>query len=56
MCHLQETDFNLTAARYKPRVAEEVPDEDPGDLIREVLKIEQRIADGLQKLLGELEA
>jgi len=51
-----ENDFNLAASRYKPRVAEEVPDEDPAELIREVLEIEKEITGGLEKLLGEIEA
>jgi len=51
-----ENDFNLAASRYKPRVAEEVPDEDPAELIREVLDIEREITEGLEKLLGEIEA
>ena len=51
-----ENDFNLAASRYKPRVAEEVPDEDPAELIRDVLGIEKKITDGLKKLLGEIEA
>ena len=50
-----ENDYNLTASRYKPRVAEAVPDEDPAELIREVLAIEREIAAGLEKLLGEVE-
>jgi len=50
------TDFNLAASRYKPQVAERVPDEDPAELIREVLAIEREIADGLEKLLREIEA
>jgi len=51
-----ENDFNLAASRYKPRVAEEVPDEDPAELIREVLGIEKEITDGLRNLLKEIEA
>jgi type I restriction enzyme M protein len=51
-----ENDFNLAAARYKPRVGEKVPDEDPAELIRDVLAIEQGIAAGLEKLLEEIEA
>ena len=47
-------DYNLTASRYKPRVAEAVPDEDPADLIREVLAIEHEITTGLEKLLEEV--
>jgi type I restriction enzyme M protein len=51
-----ENDFNLAASRYKPRVAEKAPDEDPARPIREVLAIEMEIADGLEKLLKEIEA
>jgi type I restriction enzyme M protein len=49
-----ENDFNLAASRYKPRVGEAVPEEDPGELIREVLETEQQITAGLHKLLGEI--
>ena len=52
---LAENDYNLAASRYKPRVAEPVPDEDPGELIREVLAIEREITQGLEKLLEEVE-
>ena len=52
---IAENDYNLAASRYKPRVAEPVPDEDPAELIREVLAIELKITDGLQKLLTEVE-
>lgn len=52
---LAENDFNLAASRYKPHIAEEMPDEDPADLIREVLTIEKKVAEGLEKLLGEVE-
>ena len=47
--------YNLAASRYKPRIAEEVPDEDPVELIREVLVIEREITTGLERLLNELE-
>lgn len=53
---IETADYNLTANRYKPQVAEAVPDEDPADLIREVLEIEQEIVDGLDKLLKDVEA
>jgi type I restriction enzyme M protein len=49
------SDFNLAASRYKPHVGEEAPSEDPGELIREVLQLEQGIVDGLEKLLKEVE-
>ena len=48
-------DYNLAASRYKPHVVEEAPDEDPAELIREVLAIEREIAAGLEKLLEEVE-
>jgi type I restriction enzyme M protein len=53
---IAENDFNLAASRYKPRVGEAVPDEDPAKLIREVLGIEREIQEGLEKLLPEIEA
>ena len=52
---LAQDDFNLAASRYKPHVAEEVPDEDPVELIREVLEIETSITGGLEQLLQGVE-
>jgi type I restriction enzyme M protein len=49
-------DYNLAASRCKPRVMEAAPEEDPAELIREVLEIEQEIAHGLTSLLREVEA
>jgi type I restriction enzyme M protein len=49
-------DYNLAAGRYKPLVAEKPPDEDPVELIQEVLDIEKEITKGLEKLLQEVEA
>jgi hypothetical protein len=37
-------------------VAEQVPAENPAELIREVLTLEREIVDGLEKLLNEVEA
>jgi type I restriction enzyme M protein len=51
---IAENEFNLAASRCKPRVAEEVPDEDPAELIREVLAIEKEITAGLEKLVEEV--
>lgn len=51
-----ENEFNLAASRYKPRVGEKAPDEDPAGLIRDVLEIEREIQAGLEKLLREIEA
>ena len=53
---LAENDFNLAASRYKPRVAEEVPQEDPAELIRDVLGIEKEITAGLERLLTEVQS
>ncbi len=52
---IADNDFSLAASRYKPIVAEEVPREDPAQLIREVMAIEERIASGLEGLLEEVE-
>jgi type I restriction enzyme M protein len=52
---IEGSDFNLTASRFKPQIGEEVPDEDPAELIRDVLKIEQEITSGLEKLLKDVE-
>jgi len=52
---IEGSDYNLTASRYKPQISEEVPDEDPADLIRDVLQIERDITDGLEKLLKDVE-
>ena len=53
---IEAGDFNLTASRYKPQIGEEVPDENPDDLIREVLEIEKEITAGFEKLLKDVEA
>ena len=53
---LAQNDYNLAAGRYKPQLAEEASGDDPADLIREVLAIEQEITTGLERLLQELEA
>lgn len=53
--NIAENDYNLAAGRYKPEIAEKPPDEDPAQLIRETLAIEREIADGLERLLKEVE-
>lgn len=53
---IEENDFNLAAGRYKPQIAEKPPDEEPAQIIRQVLTIERDIADRLEKLLKEVEA
>ena len=53
---IAENGFNLAASRYKPQIVQEVTEEDPVVLIREVLALEEEIQAGLEKLLWELEA
>ena len=48
---IRENEYNLAAGRYKPQVAEKPRQDDPAELIRETLAIEQKIVDGLAKLL-----
>ena len=52
---IAENDYNLAAGRYKPTVAEKPSDDKPADLIRQVLKLEGEITDGLEKLLKDVE-
>jgi len=52
---LEANDYNLAAGRYKPQVAEPAPEEDPVELIHEVLNIEKDITQGLKNLLSEVE-
>jgi type I restriction enzyme M protein len=53
---LEANDYNLAASRYKPHIADKPPEEDPADLVRETLVLEQEIARGLKKLLPDVEA
>lgn len=53
---IAENDYDLDAMWYKPRVACKAPDDDPADLIREVLAIGDEISEGMKKLLRDLEA
>ncbi|HIK09446.1 MAG TPA: SAM-dependent DNA methyltransferase [Oscillatoriaceae cyanobacterium M33_DOE_052] len=50
-----QNDYNLAAGRYKPQVTEAVSEDDPVELIREVLQLEREIAAGLEKLLRDVE-
>ncbi|MBI5605717.1 MAG: SAM-dependent DNA methyltransferase [Deltaproteobacteria bacterium] len=52
---ITENDYNLAAGRYKPQITEKAHEEDPADLIRETLALENDIATGLKKLLQEIE-
>lgn len=53
---IAENDYNLAAGRYKPQIADESPEDDPAELIRDILKIEIEITEGLDKLLQEVES
>lgn len=52
---VEASDYNLSASRYKPRVAGDVSTENPTELIKEVLDIEKEITAGLESLLGQVE-
>lgn len=47
-------DYNLAAGRYKPQVAEKAPEEDPAELIKQTMHVEEKIVQGLAKLLREV--
>lgn len=52
---VSEAAYNLGAGQWKPRVAEKVSDEDPRELVKEVLADYRQVVAGLEKLLAELE-
>jgi type I restriction enzyme M protein len=54
--NISENDYNLAAGRYKPQIVEKPSEEKPEELIRQVLTIEHNIADGLEKLLKDVES
>jgi type I restriction enzyme M protein len=51
---LTDSDFNLGAGQWKPRVIEKTSDEDPRELVSEVLGDYRTIVAGLERLLVEL--
>ena len=53
---LVENDYNLSAGRYKPQRQEAVSDEDPKDLIRKTIALENELAANLKDLLNKVEA
>lgn len=52
---IAENDYNLSAARFKPQITQKVSDENPVELIKEVLEIESDIKEKLEKLLNDIE-
>lgn len=53
---IADFDVNLAASRYKPSVGEEISDEDPIELIQNVLSLEKQLVLGLEKLLQDVGA
>lgn len=53
---IKQNDFNLAAGGYKPQISEAITDEDPIELIKEALSIEDELTSGLKTLLKELES
>jgi type I restriction enzyme M protein len=51
---LAEGDYNLGAGQWKPRVAEKTSDEDPRELLVEVLSDYRKVVEGLERLVAEL--
>jgi type I restriction enzyme M protein len=51
---LAEGDYNLGAGQWKPRVAEKTSDEDPNELVAEVLGDYRKVVLGLEKLMADL--
>ena len=52
---IAESDYNLTAAAYKPVVAGLQLQDDPADLMQEALAIEKSLVERLQELINNLE-
>ena len=50
-----DAEYNLGAGQWKPRVTEKVSDDDPRELVKEVLADYRQVVAGLEKLLMELE-
>ncbi len=46
--------FNLSAKRYRPRVVQETPKDNPVDLIEGLLGLERELASGLEALLADV--
>ena len=52
---IAENDYKLAAGQYKPQIAENPADEDPAQLIHDILSLEREITQGLEKLLKNVE-
>jgi len=51
---IEANDWSLAAGRYKPRVGEKPPEDDPAELVRSCLLVEEEIKKGLEVLLRHL--
>lgn len=51
---LAEADYNLGAGQWKPHIAEPVSEEDPRELVEEVLGDYRKVVSGLEKLLKDV--
>lgn len=47
-------DFSLAAGRYKPQIGEKPPEEDPKELIGDIVNLEKQIIEDLNNLLEKL--
>ena len=52
---VRDSDYSLTAARYRPAVGEAASDADPKAMTRAVLELEREIVTKLEELSAELE-
>lgn len=53
---IAENDYNLSAGRYKPQITQKVSDENPVELIKNVIQLENEISQRLQSLLKDIES
>jgi type I restriction enzyme M protein len=53
---ISENDYSLAAGGYRPQLAAASPKEDPEEIIRDTLKIEEDIVNSLELLLREVKA
>jgi type I restriction enzyme M protein len=51
---IKESDLNLSAGRYKPHVHEEIKHNEPKDIIKAVLTLEEKIISGLKILKSKV--
>lgn len=51
---LADADYNLGVGQWKPRISEKTSDEDPRELVEDVLKDYRAVVKGLEKLKAEL--